>query len=67
MPGPGMELIDEEEIQEVKDEAERIHKGGSRENQQDETWATVEVVSPIDGTIVEEVFGIEHHESRRIK
>jgi cobalt-zinc-cadmium efflux system membrane fusion protein len=41
------------EIQEVKNEAERIHKGGARENQQDETWATVEVVSPIDGTIVE--------------
>ena len=42
-----------EEIQEVKDEADRIHKGGAREIQQDETWATVEVVSPIDGTIVE--------------
>src|SRR5579872_3646397 len=42
-----------EEIQEVKDEAERIHKGGARESQQDENWATVEVVSPINGTIVE--------------
>src|SRR6266576_100745 len=41
------------EIQEVKDEADRIHKGGVRENQQDETWATVDVISPLDGTIVE--------------
>ena len=45
--------LNEHEIQEVKDEAERIHKGGARENQQDETWATVDVMSPIDGTVVE--------------
>jgi cobalt-zinc-cadmium efflux system membrane fusion protein len=45
--------LDDEDIQEVKEEAERIHKGGTREKQQDETWATVEIVSPIDGTIVE--------------
>src|SRR5262249_1131632 len=42
-----------EDIQEVVDEAERIHKGGSREGVQDEKWATVAVISPIDGTIVE--------------
>jgi cobalt-zinc-cadmium efflux system membrane fusion protein len=45
--------LDAEDIQEVKEEAERLHKGGTREKQQDETWATVEIVSPIDGTIVE--------------
>ena len=45
--------LTDQEIQAVKDEAERIHKGGARDSQQDETWATVEVVSPIDGTIVE--------------
>ncbi len=45
--------LTEKEIQAVKDEAIRIHNGGARDSQQDETWATVEVVSPIDGTIVE--------------
>jgi cobalt-zinc-cadmium efflux system membrane fusion protein len=45
--------LNETEIQEVKDEADRIHRGGARENQQDETWATVDVMSPIDGTVVE--------------
>jgi cobalt-zinc-cadmium efflux system membrane fusion protein len=45
--------LTDQEIQEVKDEADRIHKGGARENQQDETWATVDVISPIDGTVVE--------------
>lgn len=45
--------LTEKEIQAVRDEATRIHNGGVRDFQQDETWATVEVVSPIDGTIVE--------------
>src|SRR5579863_5106939 len=45
--------LTEKEIQAVKDEAIRIHNGGVREGQQDESWATVEVISPIDGTIVE--------------
>jgi cobalt-zinc-cadmium efflux system membrane fusion protein len=45
--------IKEEEIRDLKKEAERIHEGGVRESQQDETWASVEIVSPIDGTIVE--------------
>jgi cobalt-zinc-cadmium efflux system membrane fusion protein len=45
--------LTDEEIQEVKDEADRIHKGGAREARQDETWATVDVISAIDGTIVE--------------
>ncbi len=45
--------IKDEEIRDLKKEAERIHEGGARESQQDETWATVEIVSPIDGTIVE--------------
>jgi len=45
--------LTDKEIQAVKDEAIRIHGGGARESQQDENWATVEVVSPIDGTIVE--------------
>jgi len=42
-----------DEIKEVKAEADRVHKGGTWESQQDETWASVDVVSPIDGTIVE--------------
>ncbi|HEY2253009.1 MAG TPA: efflux RND transporter periplasmic adaptor subunit [Planctomycetaceae bacterium] len=45
--------LTEKEIQAVRDEASRIHSGGARDFQQDETWATVEVISPIDGTIVE--------------
>ncbi len=45
--------LSEQDIQDVKDEGERIHKGGSRDHLQDETWATVDVISPIDGTIVE--------------
>lgn len=45
--------LQDEEIEAVKADAERIHKGGSRENQQDERWASVDVISPIDGTIVE--------------
>ena len=45
--------LTDQQIQEVKDEADRIHRAGVRENQQDENWATVEVISPIDGTIVE--------------
>lgn len=45
--------LPDEDIQEVKDEAERIHKGGSRDVQQDAKWATVDVISPIDGTVVE--------------
>jgi membrane fusion protein, heavy metal efflux system len=45
--------LTDDEIRALKQEAQRIHEGGTRENQQDETWASVEVVSPIDGTIVE--------------
>jgi cobalt-zinc-cadmium efflux system membrane fusion protein len=45
-------LIDEE-IRAVKAEAERIETGGAWDMDQDENWASVEVVSPIDGTIVE--------------
>jgi cobalt-zinc-cadmium efflux system membrane fusion protein len=45
--------LTDEEIRALKQEAQRIHEGGNRDNQQDETWASVEVVSPIDGTIVE--------------
>jgi len=42
-----------EDIQEIKAEAERIHKGGARDDVQDEKWATVDIISPIDGTVVE--------------
>jgi cobalt-zinc-cadmium efflux system membrane fusion protein len=45
--------LTDDEIQALKQEAQKIHEGGTRENQQDETWASVEVISPIDGTIVE--------------
>lgn len=45
--------LPDEDIREVRDEAERIHTGGERENLQDEKWATVDVISPIDGTVVE--------------
>ncbi len=59
--------LTDQEIRELKDEAERIHKemrvpteeagrvqkGATRDSQQDETWATVDVISPIDGTVVE--------------
>jgi cobalt-zinc-cadmium efflux system membrane fusion protein len=45
--------IKEGEIRELKKEADRIHEGGTRDIQQDESWASVEIISPIDGTIVE--------------
>jgi membrane fusion protein, heavy metal efflux system len=41
------------EIRAVKGEAERIETAGVWDMEQDENWATVDVVSPIDGTIVE--------------
>ena len=45
--------VTEEDIREVHAEADRIHQGGERNQEQDEKWATVEIVSPIEGTIVE--------------
>jgi len=45
--------IKDEEIRNLKKEAQRMHEGGARDNQQDETWASVDIISPIDGTIVE--------------
>jgi cobalt-zinc-cadmium efflux system membrane fusion protein len=45
--------LTEADIRRVKEEAELIHKDQTHEIPSDENWATVEVVSPIDGTIVE--------------
>ncbi len=45
--------LTDEEIQNVKAEAERIETAGVWDMEQDEKWASVEVVSPIGGTIVE--------------
>jgi cobalt-zinc-cadmium efflux system membrane fusion protein len=45
--------LTEEEIRAVKAEAERIETGGAWVMDEDENWASVDVVSPIDGTIVE--------------
>jgi len=45
--------LTDEEIQLVKTEAERIETAGIWNMDQDERWASVDVVSPIDGTIVE--------------
>jgi membrane fusion protein, heavy metal efflux system len=43
----------EDEIAKIKAEAEFIHKRQSIENEQAEDWARVEILAPIDGTIVE--------------
>jgi membrane fusion protein, heavy metal efflux system len=45
--------LTDEEIHLVKGEAERIETAGIWDMEQDEKWASVDVVSPIDGTIVE--------------
>jgi cobalt-zinc-cadmium efflux system membrane fusion protein len=47
--------LPDEEIQAVKDEAERIRqRGGKRDKEKEKSWARVEVRAPLDGVIVEQ-------------
>jgi membrane fusion protein, heavy metal efflux system len=46
--------LDEEEIAHIKAEAERIHKRKREDRDQDRDWARVDIVAPIDGTIMEQ-------------
>ena len=45
--------ISEEEIERIKSEAEFVHQTGSGEKRSDTDWARVDVIAPIDGTVVE--------------
>ncbi|MBS0266979.1 MAG: efflux RND transporter periplasmic adaptor subunit [Planctomycetes bacterium] len=45
--------LSDAEIRRVRDEADLIHRDQTYEVPSDEDWASVQVVSPIDGTIVE--------------
>ncbi len=47
--------VPEDEIQAVRDEAERIRqRGGKRDKEKERNWARVEVRSPVNGVVVEE-------------
>ncbi|HTU24665.1 MAG TPA: efflux RND transporter periplasmic adaptor subunit [Pirellulales bacterium] len=45
--------VSDQEIERVKAEAEVIHQLGRAEKRNDSDWARVDVVAPIDGTVVE--------------
>ncbi len=45
--------ISDEEIDRVKSEAESVNQAGVGEKRTDTNWARVDVVAPIDGTVVE--------------
>ena len=46
-------VVEPQQIKQVKAEAELIHKRQSEDEKQDENWARVDIVAPMDGTIVE--------------
>ncbi len=46
--------LSEEQIELIKAEAERIHQRKREDREQEKDWARVDIVAPIDGTIVEQ-------------
>jgi cobalt-zinc-cadmium efflux system membrane fusion protein len=45
--------ISDEEIERIKAEAELVHQRGKGEKRSDADWARVDVIAPMDGTLVE--------------